>query len=610
MHDARDDIDPQYRFDLTRLFPTRDAWAEECDALADDIDSFDVQKTTSSSSAAHQNAADSEGADRPLDELLLAFESLSARDHRLRTYAGLRADVATGDDQRAADRARAESLHADLLAVRDAVERRVRERDGEPGGGVPDRFERYVADVRQRGEHALAPDAADLLSALDGVLDAPKHVHRALVDRDFDPPTIEVDGEAVTLARSECGRIQREGDRETRKRAFQAVRDAYRERRATLAANLDAMARRNVRLAEARGYDSALAAALAGEESYVACRPRSSLPREAYGALVAGVRDNLAPKHRLERLRRDALGVDTLQPWDRNAVPLDGDAPRYGFAEARDLVLAAVEPLGDAYRSRLAGIFDERRVDAFDHAGKTEQGAGYATSAAGAGPFVLSRWNGTLAHLFLLAHELGHAVQLSLADDAQPHVTAGIPRPTAELPSKLHEVLLADHMLEETTGGERAAVAARAVWSVGSNLFYSSRWAAFTHRMHERVAAGDRLTADWLDEAYGGLYAEFNPVVETTDHLRAGWTTGLYGIPLYHHYPYVLGTAGALAVADGLGDTIAPVDYVAYLETGTSKPPLDALNALGVDAASERAVERAVSRFDDYVDAFATAFRR
>lgn len=45
------------------------------------------------------------------------------------------------------------------------------------------------------------------------------------VDRDFDPPTIDADGESITLSRSERGRIPREGDRPVRERAFQAVRD-------------------------------------------------------------------------------------------------------------------------------------------------------------------------------------------------------------------------------------------------------------------------------------------------------------------------------------------------------------------------------------------------
>jgi len=583
MYDSRDDVPRQHRFDPTHVFDGRDEWAEAADGLEARIENFDT--------------------DRPLAELLPAFESLSATDHRLRTYASLRADVQTGDDQRAADRKRAETLHGDLMALREDVERRIR--DGDTDEDVPERFERYVADARRRGDHALDPAAADLLASLDDVLDAPKRVHRALVDGDFDPPTVHADGGPVTLTRSERSRIQQSGDRETRKRAFQAVRDEYVARREALAANLDTMARRNVRLAEARGYESALSAALAGSDPYVACQPQPRLPREAYDALVGGVRDNLAPKHRLERVRRDALGVDVLQPWDRNAVPVDGETLDYEFDEAKTLLLDAVAPLGDTYQSRVASIFEERRIDAFDHPGKTEQGAGYATHAPDAGPFVLARWNGSLSHVFVLAHELGHAVHAAFADDAQPHATDGIPEPVSELPSKLHEVLLADHLLDATTGDERTAVAARAVRSVGANLFYSARWSAFTHRLHEHVADGNRLTADWLDEAYGDRYAEFAPALERTDRLRAGWATGLYDVPLYHHYPYILGTAGALAVADGLRDDIAPADYVAFLEAGTSNPAVDALSDLGLDATSEQAVSSAVERFDDYVDAFA-----
>lgn len=585
MYDSRDDVPETHRFDLTRIFDSRAAWVETADALETAVESFET--------------------DRPLADVLAEFESLSARDHRLRTYANLRADVQTDDDQRAVDRERAASLHADVMGLRDDVERRIREADDAAIASVPARFEQYVNDVERRGDHVLDEAAADVYATLSDALDSPERVHRALVGGDFDPPTIDVDGEAVTLARSERSRIQHEGERDVRRRAFQAVRDEYLDRRQALAANLDAMARRDVALADARGYDTALDAALAGDDPYVACRPHQRLPEDVYDALVGGVRDNLAPKHRLERVRRDALGVDALQPWDRNAVPLDGDAPQYEFHEARDLILAALDPLGDTYLAAVERVFDERRIDAFDHPGKTQQGAGYATSAPDAGPFVLARWNGSLPHVFLLAHELGHAVHSSLADQAQPHVTAGIPGPVAELPSKLHEVLLADHMLATTSGDERTAVAARAVRSVGVNLYYSARWAAFTHQVHERVAAGDRLTEDWLDETYGDLYAEFVPTLAVTDRLRAGWTTGLYRIPLYHHYPYILGTAGALAVADDVGDGIAVPDYVDFLASGTSEQSVDLLADLGVDAATERAVGDAVSRFEAYVDAFA-----
>ncbi|WP_336034384.1 M3 family oligoendopeptidase [Halobacterium yunchengense] len=588
MYDARDDVPEPHRFDLTPVFDSRADWADAAAELASAVDAFDL--------------------DRPLAEVLAAFEALSARDHRLRTYADLRADVRTGDDRRQADRYRAESLHGDVMALRDDVERRVRDADVAPDDpAVPPRFERYVADVHRRADHALDPSGADVLAALEDVLDAPERTHRALVDGDFQPPTIDVDGDEVALTRSERSRVQRTGDRDVRRRAFRAVRDEFVARRETLAATLDAMARRNVRVAALRGYDSALDAALAGDDPYVACRPQQRLPRGVYDALVGGVRANLAPKHRLERVRRDALGVDTLEPWDRNAAPLDGDAPEYEYAEARDLILDAVAPLGDAYRRRVDRVFDDRRIDAFDYPGKTERGAGYATHAPDAGSFVLARWNGSLAHVFLLAHELGHAVHASLAQDAQPHATAGIPAPLAELPSKLHEVLLADHLLASARGDERTAVAARAVRSVGANLFFSARWAAFTRELYERAADGDRLTAEWLDETYGDLYAEFVPALEATDRLRAGWTTGLYAVPLYHHCPYILGTAGALAVADGLGDELRPADYVGFLEAGTSAPAVDRLEDLGVDATSRHAVADAVAAFDRYVDAFAAA---
>lgn len=586
MYDNRNAVPERRRIDDSHIYASREAWVQACDVQRQALDGFDTAQA--------------------LDDLLKTFESLSARDQRLRTYASLRADLDTKDDERANDEARAESLHADLMTDRDRVEQRIREAvDADAAGiDVPPRFERYVTDAVERGDHALAPAAADLLGSLNDVLDAPARVHTALVDGDFEPPTIEVDGEGVSLTPGERSRILREADRDVRRRAFRATRDAYRDCRETMAATLDTMARRNVRLADARDYDSALAAGLAGDDPYVACRPQGRLPQDAYDALVGGVRANLGPKHRLARHRRDALGVDELRPWDSSAVPNVIDPPRYEFEEALEVILAAVEPLGESYRDRLRTLFDDRRIDAFDYPAKTDQGARYATSAPGVGPFVVTRWQGTLASLFLLAHELGHAVHSRFVADAQSHVTAGIPGPTSELPSKLHEVLLADYLLDSTMGDERTAVADRVVRSIGANLFYSARWATFAHALHKRVAGGDRLTADWLDETYGDLYAEFDPVVRGTDRLDAGWQAGLYRVPLYHHYPYILGTVGALAVAERIGNGLTSVDYRGFLAAGTSKPAVEALDDLGIDATSRDAVADAVGTFGRYVDAF------
>lgn len=575
MYDNRNAVPDSRRIDDSHIYASREAWVQACNVQRQALDGFD--------------------ADQHLDNLLKEFESLSARDQRLRTYASLRADLNTKDDERANDEARAESLHADLMANRDRVEQLIRERmDADTAViDIPSRFERYVTDAVERRGHALAPAAADLLGSLNDVLDAPARVHTALVD-----------GESVSLTPGERSQILREADRDVRRRAFRAIRDTHRDRRETMAANLDTMARRNVRLADARDYDSALAAGLAGDDPYVACRPQGRLPQDAYDALVDGVRANLGPKHRLGRHRRDALGVDELCPWDSSAVPNVVEPPRYEFEEALEVILAAVEPLGESYRDQLRTLFDERRIDAFDYPAKTDRGARYATSAPGSGPFVVTRWQGTLASLFLLAHELGHAVHSHFAAEAQPHVTAGIPGPTSELPSKLHEVLLADYLLGTTSGDERTAVADRAVRSIGANLFYSARWATFAHALHERVGSGDRLTADWLDETYGDLYSEFNSMVRRTDRLDAGWQAGLYRVPLYHHYPYILGTVGALAVAEGIGDALSPEDYRGFLAAGTSKPAVKALDDLGVDATSGNAVAVAVGSFGRYVDAY------
>jgi oligoendopeptidase F len=182
----------------------------------------------------------------------------------------------------------------------------------------------------------------------------PTRVHRATTQDDFEPPTVEIDGEAVTLTNPERARLRRSDDRETRRRVYDAIRDAYRDRRATLAATIDAMARRNVRLADERGYESALAAALDDGGGFVACRPADSLSVDSYETLLKGVRSRLDPTHRVDRVIRDSLGVADLREYDRLS---SAEARTWTFTEAKETLLASVAPLGDEYRETMATMF-------------------------------------------------------------------------------------------------------------------------------------------------------------------------------------------------------------------------------------------------------------
>src|SRR5438132_13880563 len=84
----------------------------------------------------------------------------------------------------------------------------------------------------------------------------------------------------------------------------------------------------------ARGYASSLEAAL--EPSHI--------PVEVFRNVVQTFRDNVGTWHRYWRIRRQALGVEVLKPYDTRA-PLSPHALEVPYEDAVEWIAEGVAPL-------------------------------------------------------------------------------------------------------------------------------------------------------------------------------------------------------------------------------------------------------------------------
>ena len=97
-------------------------------------------------------------------------------------------------------------------------------------------------------------------------------------------------------------------DREVRRTAWENYADTFLAFKNTLANNLITSIKQNVFVMQARRHNSTLEAALFAH----------NLPVEVFHNLVDTFRRNLPVWHRYWRIRRQALGVDRLHPYDRS----------------------------------------------------------------------------------------------------------------------------------------------------------------------------------------------------------------------------------------------------------------------------------------------------
>lgn len=587
---ARDDVDPAHRFDRSQIYETPDEWTAARDDLAARLDDLDALAT------------DPPTTPDELEALLATTASCHRIRQRLDLYATLSANVAT-DSTAASERERAlRDLTATFDTVVAAVVRAL-------GAIDEDRFERllaalddpgyYARNLRGRAEHVREPAVEAVVARHEETRSGATRILRTVTTEDFDPPSVErPDGETVAVRPGNYRTELSHPDRDYRRRVYESY---HRERERVAATLVKASAEKLAAAAteaDVRNYDGVRDRDLRG--TYPECGLEPAVPESLHDALLDAVRTNLDPYHRAQRVRRERIGVDRLRPWDRRVPVVDAAAPDVDYESALTLIVDALEPLGDAYVDRVESFLDERRVDAFPTRDKRTDIPAYCPSSAADGAFVLANFQGDVRTTFYLAHELGHAMNVA-AHRTEPTRYATAPSAVCEVPSILHELLLAEHCIEQ--GGALAAHAEnRLVECVAGNFYRNARTAAYNHALATAVEAGEELTVERARETHAELLDEFDPVYD-----REGVPDRVVDVGTripYSSYQYVLGATGALAVRDALREgELSTAEYWRFLERTGRRPPVDSFEALGVDVRTEAPYERAAETFDGYLDA-------
>src|SRR5207302_912499 len=184
-------------------------------------------------------------------------------------------------------------------------------------------------------------EVEELLTQVSDPLATALAVHGVLANTDLKfAPALGEDGEIHEVAQGTIGTLLTNPDREVRRSAFDSYADAHLEMQHAMAASLAGGVKRDVFFARARGYSSSLQAAL--EPSHI--------PIDVYHNVVQTFRDNVSTWHRYWRVRRKALGLDVLKPYDTRAQ-LGATTLPVPYEQAVDWIAEGVSPLGEEYVS-------------------------------------------------------------------------------------------------------------------------------------------------------------------------------------------------------------------------------------------------------------------
>ena len=540
-------------------------------------------------------------------ETILAFfdvaENLARTAGKIFSYASLESSADSNNQTANARRDQAFGLFARLSASQSFSQPELiaigfeRLREWMQTHSPLQKYAHYFERLENAQEFVKAGDVEQALALSQDPLNAARTIYSSLTNADMQfEPALDGTGEPHDVGQSTIDGLLTGTDRELRKNAWQNYADGYLAYKNTLSATLMGGIKKDVFFVRARGYRSSLHASL----------EPNKIPEAVFHNLINVFKKNLPLWHRYWRIRKKALGVDSLH-WYDTVAPLSKNPPVVSFKQSVDWISEGMQPLGGEYTEIMRnGCLEERWVDWAVNKGK--RAGAFSNGSYDTFPYIMMSYNDNLFSLSTLAHELGHSMHSYYARQTQPYVYAGYSLFVAEVASNFNQALTRAYLFKTHQDREfQLSLIDEAMSNFRRYFFIMPTLARFELDLHERAERGAPVNADIMNDSCADLFYEgFGDALEM-DRSRMGITWSQFGhlYANFYVYQYATGIAGAHALAhqvltDSSGE--AASRYLDFLKTGGAMYPLDALKQAGVDLESPEPVEMAFETLSQIVD--------
>lgn len=588
-YESREEIDSKYKWDLSSMFPSDEAFEaglEELKAYCPKLLAFKGKISTSA---------------QVLLEFLQLEDQMDLLLYKIINYAERKGDEDTRVAKYQAYVANATSAYtqigeatswfaAELLAIpAESVEKFYVE--------VPalEFYRRKLNKILNQREHTLSAKEEALLARAGELAVQPTNIFSMFGDADltFDD-AVDSEGKTHKLTSGSFVPLLMDADRVLRESAFKQLYSRFGEFRNTSAAILTSQVKNLQFFSSSRKYASSLEAALAENE----------IPVEVYNNLIDAVHQNFPAFYKYVDLRKRVMGLDKLHFWDVYTPLVDDVDMKFTYEEACDLIVKALAPMGEEYVGLVKKGLESRWVDVYETPGK--RSGAYSAGGKGMNPVMLLNFQGGLDDVYTLIHEMGHSMHTYFSSHNQEITYSEYSIFVAEVASTCNEALLSHYLLEhETDPARHAYILNHFLEGFRGTIYRQCMFAEFERDISQMNADGVALNAEVLSERYGKLCAEyFGPGIELDEEIKLEWSRIPHFYYNFYVYQYCIGFSAAIALSQRILSEGEPAvkDYIGYLSGGCSKTPIELLRGAGVDMATPDPVNAALKYFGELVD--------
>jgi len=593
----RDEIDQRYKWKLEDIYEQEELWEED----------FKKVKALTGEMAKYQGIL-GKSSDNLMNALKL-LEKIERKAEKLYVYAKMRRDEDNTSSYYQSLFDRAESLN---IQVSSAVSYVVPEIVAIPEEKIASfleekeelrLYEHFLEQLLRQKKHVLSQEEEKLLAMTADLSVAARNIFSMLNDADIKFPLVcNEDGKRVELTKGRYGKLMESSDRKVRKEVFKAFYSTYNQFKNILVATLSASVKKDIFYARSRRYSSSLEAAL----------DQDNIPVEVYEKLIEAVHNNLGHLHSYMQLRKKMLGLDEMHMYDIYVPLVKEFRMNIPYEEAKEMIINALQPLGNEYVSKLKEGMDSGWLDVYESKGKTS--GAYSWGCYESHPFVLLNYNNRLTDVLTLAHEMGHAMHTYYSNKLQPYIYSQYSIFVAEVASTVNESLVIDYLLRNSSDiQEKMYLLNHYLEQFRGTVYRQTMFAEFEKIIHKKVEQGEALSLKVLNTIYHDLNRlYYGPEVVLDEEIDFEWARIPHFYSAFYVYKYATGFAAATAIKQkilGVGES-AIQRYLDFLSSGSSKYPLDLLKKAGVDLTSPQPVKEALNYFGDMVMEMGKMYKR
>lgn len=586
---SRNEIDPKYTWDLTRVYKDDAAWEKEFAAVAGEAAEYGKLAGTLCN-----------GREAVLSNLNTYFD-LNRRLSSLYSYAMMKQNEDTGNETYQAMNDRASTLLGTVMAESAYLSPELLSlpEDVLEAYAVDPDFENYSVflheTIRQK-PHVLTQEGEQILAmSMDTLttMDAASEMIRSL-DLKLGK-TRGDDGKLAPLTDASFILFLESTDRNVRRLAFTKMMQGYGSMGNTFAALYAGQIKADIFTSRVRKFGSSREASLFEDE----------ISESVYDSLIEAVHGGIGTLDQYLNVRREKMGLSHLHMYDLYCLGEGSFEIQPDIEEAFDIFLKAVAPLGKDYVKDASRALKDRWIDVYENKGK-RSGAYSTVGAYGVSPYVLLNHKKNYDGLSTLAHEMGHAMHSFYSNKTQPYAKADYAIFVAEVASTTNEILLNEYLRKVYKDDKDAQIMliGTLLEHFRTTVFRQTLFAEFEHEAHRLAENGESLTQARLNALYLEIVKTYYRHSCTVDAcVQTEWMRIPHFYSPFYVYKYATGFCAAAALAQNIlsGDPEKVASYRRFLTLGGSMAPIEELKIAGVDMSTPEPVCRALDYFAELV---------